>query len=504
MAHSITFLICVSCLSMFVKGDILPTIYWEPRAPAVHPDYWSDVVGVKLYQSVTFLCPNTKISFIPLKTASVGIYYNLYVREVNPNDTNLDYNTVCDPKKSHHVYSCNQTHDFKIDYRGLQISEVQAFPKDPTFKVGMDYIFFSTSNGLHNSLKTASTKCTMIFRIHVCEAKQHCPVPLCPSFGREKVCVRKSKLSDAPWDIQVTNNASSSLKISWKPPLNRDNAVAHYSICYRTNTSQACRTKIVAAHANSTVLENLDASTHYFIRVRAVTCKGPGNYSEEISNKTQDQAITSAPQNVTLSNTTTSSVTISWRTPRVIVGDVIYYSLCVREEPNRSLGSDCQTTIFEPTQLSAVIHGLDAYTSYGIRVRAHNFKRPGNYSEESIIKTLEIPTTEFPPSTVTSTQIHASSTMKATAERPTAQAQQGCNGSTVDSMSLFIGVIVGAIAAFAVSALVWILKAKQRKEMLPVTTSKNVNQGYRSSVSGVNSLDKNKNQDFAMDLVASK
>ena len=103
--------------------------------------------------------------------------------------------------------------------------------------------------------------------------------------------MRKSKLSDAPWDIQLTNNTSSSLKISWKPPLNRDNAVAHYSVCYRTNTSQTCRTKIVAAHANSTVLENLDASTHYFIRVRAVTCKGPGNYSEEISNKTRGRRI---------------------------------------------------------------------------------------------------------------------------------------------------------------------------------------------------------------------
>ena len=101
-----------------------------------------------------------------------------------------------------------------------------------------------------------------------------------------------------------------------------------------------------------------------------------------------DQAITSAPQNVTLSNTTTSSVTVSWQTPRVIVSDVIYYGLCVRGEANRILGRDCQTTIVEPTQLSAVIYGLDACTSYGIRVRAHNLKRPGNYSEESIIKTL--------------------------------------------------------------------------------------------------------------------
>ena len=44
--------------------------------------------------------------------------------------------------ESDYVYSCNQTHEFKTDYIGLQISEVRAFPGDPTFKVGMDYIFF--------------------------------------------------------------------------------------------------------------------------------------------------------------------------------------------------------------------------------------------------------------------------------------------------------------------------------------------------------------------------
>ena len=101
------------------------------------------------------------------------------------------------------------------------------------------------------------------------------------------VCVRKSTSSDAPRDVRVTNETSSSLNVSWEQPQNKDNAVAHYSICYRSNTSQACRTKIVDGDTTSTILDNLEPSTECFIRVRAVSCKGPGNYSEEISHKTQ-------------------------------------------------------------------------------------------------------------------------------------------------------------------------------------------------------------------------
>ena len=98
--------------------------------------------------------------------------------------------------------------------------------------------------------------------------------------------------------------------------------------------------------------------------------------------------LTGAPENVTFSNVTLSSVTVRWKTPDVTVGDVIYYRLCVREKQNSSLGRDCRSMIVEPTQLSAVISDLKDNTSYGIRVRAENFKRPGNYCEELIIRTL--------------------------------------------------------------------------------------------------------------------
>ena len=484
--------ISISCLLAFIEaGYILPTIFWDPRAPALHRDHWSKVINVKLFQSVSFLCPNTAISFIPLETTTIGIYYNLYVRELNPSDTNLDYDTVCDASKSHHVYSCNQTHNWKIDYRRLTVSKVQADRDDPTFNVGKDYIFFSTSNGQQNSLRTNSTKCTMVFRIRVCESWQtNCLVPLCPSFGREEVCVRKSTASDAPRDVHVTNKTSSSLNISWKAPLNTDNAVAYYSICYRRNTSQACQTKVVNGNSTSAILENLEPSTLCFIRVRAVTCKGSGSYSEEISHKTKDQPVTSPPKKVISSGVTSSSVRISWQSPDVIVDNVIFYSVCVREKKNGSLGQDCQITLVEPTQLSAVIYGLNSNTLYGIRVRAQNFERSGHYSEEIVISTLEIPTTEVPTSSPTSLPSKTTTTTTGeTVAPPSAQFQHGCNTPTINSMSLIIGVVVGAIATLGILTLVWLWKVK-RKQDVESTVQNVTNRGYRWSVSGQHAIDK--------------
>ena len=102
-----------------------------------------------------------------------------------------------------------------------------------------------------------------------------------------------------------------------------------------------------------------------------------------------DQLVTSAPNNLTLIETTTSSVAISWQQPDVIVSDVIYYSICIRET-NENQDKDCQTMIVESTLRSAVIYGLKPDTSYSIKIRAQNLKRPGRYCEEVTVKTKGI------------------------------------------------------------------------------------------------------------------
>ena len=77
------------------------------------------------------------------------------------------------------------------------------------------------------------------------------------------------------------------------------------------------------------------------------------------------------------------------------MGDVIFYSVCVQDThlitvrgEQEELERVCKTTIVEPTQRSAVIYDLRPDSLYDVRVRAENFKRPGNYSKELSVKTL--------------------------------------------------------------------------------------------------------------------
>ena len=46
---------------------------------------------------------------------------------------------------------------------------------------------------------------------------------------------------------------------------------------------------------------------------------------------------------------------------------------------------------------------------------------------------------------------------------PEAEAQRSCSGSTIDSISIIVGIIIGAIATLGIIALIWLLKTKRGK-----------------------------------------
>ena len=46
---------------------------------------------------------------------------------------------------------------------------------------------------------------------------------------------------------------------------------------------------------------------------------------------------------------------------------------------------------------------------------------------------------------------------------PEAKAQRSCSGSTIDSISIIVGIIIGTIATLGIIAIIWLLKTKREK-----------------------------------------
>ncbi|XP_046859063.1 uncharacterized protein LOC124452552 [Xenia sp. Carnegie-2017] len=473
---------------------VLPTIFWHPSSPALQREHWSEAVSVKLYNEVVFLCPNLRITNTLVDTAFHKVHYNIYMRKVN--STLLDYSEICDPLNSRLIYSCNKT-SYEVDYKFLLINNFQAVSDNPTFNAGEDYIFFSTSNGLQDSLNTYSKQCTIVLRIHVCHDEEECSLSLCSTFGRNEVCKTKAPSIIAPRDIHVTNLTSWSFNVSWQPPLGNDDTIVHYSICCRAiNSSEICH--MVEGLANSFVLDELEPSTDYFIRMRAVTSHIRGNFSENILCRTKGVPVSSTPRNVTISNITMTSVMISWQKPNDIHGPLIYYNICIRKKTLKE-EERCHVTLVEPTKYSAVVYGLKAYTLYSVCIRAQTVESPGTYSSKLSFRTKDLPLTTTNTLVITTLQNLAMSTKfrrefarnTTTIESikpPEHKAQTSCKNSNVNFLSIVIGLSIGVVVTLIVVVLYCIFKSKHHVKREEPVLKMATNRGYFTSVTGINSL----------------
>lgn len=460
-------LLLTLCFSTLTNAkDYLPTIFWNPRNPALDNTQWSKVVNVHIFQTLTFVCPTNLVNIIRTESPNANreSYYNLYVRELSPEQTNLDYDTLCDATKSKYIFSCNQSRNAleftSKTYKRFQINTKQAHSSDPEFKFGKDYIFFSTSDGRQETLRTNSSKCTMAFRVHFCSSSEDCPISKCATYGREQVCMSEPVLevhTTAPRDVHITAKTETSLSISWEEPSTTETNVLYYSICYREGLTQDCRTKLAESRTRSTILEDLHSDTEHSIRVRAHTCKGPGDYSEDISEKTNEvvvmSSVSSGPK-VTISDITSSSVKVTWEVPHVIEGDVVYYRICCQESQKQ----ECITRLAEPHKRSMVLHDLNPVTRYAIYIRVYTSKGLGNNS-----KKIEFNTT---------------------ASEPITSPRSTCNTPTIHVVSLIIGVVIGVCASLIVWGIARQVAAKYRRKLAAETPEfKNKdNTAYRSSV----------------------
>lgn len=286
--------IILYALSISQAAYYLPAIIWNPSNPILQKQYWQEVIKVAHFDVLTFICPHNVIQMIgrDSRISPRKLYYNLYAKEISPNMENFD--GACDTKGLTSIMHCNKPDEFQ--HQDITVNTVQAHNWLPTLEYGKDYMFFSTSDGTMESLNTNSTNCSMIFRIHFVYSNETRPKPSCSLFGRKKVCEKEVKptpvVSDidctkvVPQEINITNITDTTIGIKWQK-LNESRCnITFFGICYRESESEACTEIVVQSSQSTTILKHLTYNTQYRIRMRAHTCKGSGDYSEEILGRT--------------------------------------------------------------------------------------------------------------------------------------------------------------------------------------------------------------------------
>uniref|UniRef100_A0A3Q2DRE6 Protein tyrosine phosphatase receptor type Q n=1 Tax=Cyprinodon variegatus TaxID=28743 RepID=A0A3Q2DRE6_CYPVA len=170
-------------------------------------------------------------------------------------------------------------------------------------------------------------------------------------------------------EVSYQNISSTSILVSWVPPINPNGRITHYSI-YGLNLRSNQALKWVT---NTT----LDKYTGYKLRVAASTAVGESSLSEEddvfvFTLEDPD----SPPDNLSVVETSPSTATLTWSAPQRANGVIQYYEVFYE---NDSYSEMVNTTSNRVTLIS-----LAPFSFYNVSVRAYTRYGNGNQTSETL------------------------------------------------------------------------------------------------------------------------
>ena len=223
-----------------------------------------------------------------------------------------------------------------------------------------------------------------------------------------------------PLNVTVLMKTSTALLVSWLPPSTPNGVLTSYEVYYTGEASlnpvpasfYHSLSSTISAPNTSLVLSDLVPYSNYTISVRAFTSAGPGEYSEVIEDRTEEDgksiiytficvkvlfrqigcifpsiAVPSMPLNVTVANKTSTTLLVTWRPPSTPNGVLISYELqytgISSENPVPSFFYQPQfiNVSIQIPEASILLSDLVPYSNYTISVRAFTSAGPGEYSE---------------------------------------------------------------------------------------------------------------------------
>ncbi|CAK6951123.1 phosphatidylinositol phosphatase PTPRQ [Scomber scombrus] len=177
-------------------------------------------------------------------------------------------------------------------------------------------------------------------------------------------------------DVSYQNISSTSILVSWVPPLNPNGRITHYTVYgLKMHSNQALKW---VTSTTSILISDLDKYTGYKLRVAASTAVGESSLSEEddIFVFTLEDEPDSPPVNLTVIDTHPPTATLTWSAPEKANGVIQHYMVFYENE---------SYSAFKNTSSNRVtLMNLKPFTYYNVTVMAYTRYGNGNQTSDTL------------------------------------------------------------------------------------------------------------------------
>uniref|UniRef100_A0A8C2ZYW4 protein-tyrosine-phosphatase n=1 Tax=Cyclopterus lumpus TaxID=8103 RepID=A0A8C2ZYW4_CYCLU len=194
-----------------------------------------------------------------------------------------------------------------------------------------------------------------------------------------------------PSKFQVGAVSDTSIELTWEAAYDKE-GIVNYELRYMEGRFGTQKT---FGPASSYVVENLRPNTEYHFSLAAISTKGIGAFTNDISQKTLQAKPSAPPQDIKCRSTSSTTLLVSWRPPSVMSQNGVLAGYRVHAQvvgPSEG-GSDDGELMEEPTipatEEQVLLQRLEKWTQYRITVSAFTVIGPGPESEPLICRTDE-------------------------------------------------------------------------------------------------------------------
>ncbi|KAM5288523.1 phosphatidylinositol phosphatase PTPRQ [Ctenodactylus gundi] len=210
----------------------------------------------------------------------------------------------------------------------------------------------------------------------------------------------QESVPEAVQNIQCMTTNWKSVLVTWDPPRKANGIITQYIITVEGNSTK------ISPQDHMYAFMNLLANTSYVFRVRASTSAGEGDESG-CSASTLPETVPSVPTNVVLSNIQSTSATLTWIKPDVILGYFQNYKITTQLRAQKCReweAEDCVEYqkiqyLYEPDLTEETVSELKKFRWYRFQVAASTNAGYGNASSWVSVRTLPGPP-DGPPENV--------------------------------------------------------------------------------------------------------